>query len=156
MGPPTGGGAIFVLTWTCNRPCRTRSNYRIYTECDNNSIHRYGICRTWLRDARSWWWLFMGSGRVTKTKCFHKRMDGMFAHIVAGSLYAVGFESFTFSLLKMINIVEIILFLDIYLLTNSYSVISITAFTYINIRGTSETSKAGNMVTIVQLKRLPH
>lgn len=29
----------------------------------------------------------------------------MFAHIVAGSLYAVGFGSFTFSLLKMINIV---------------------------------------------------
>ena len=75
------------------------------------------------------------------------------AHIVAGSLYAVGFSSFLFSLLKMLNIVndsQVMIF-GIFPTEKLMAVACIAAFTYINIKGTSETGKTGNIVTIIQL-----
>ncbi|HET7147348.1 MAG TPA: amino acid permease [Candidatus Nitrosopolaris sp.] len=74
-----------------------------------------------------------------------------FAHIVAGSLYAVGFGSFLFSLLKMVNILGDHPLLGIIPFDKVIAVASIAAFTYINIKGVSETGKAGTVVTIVQL-----
>lgn len=74
-----------------------------------------------------------------------------FAHIVAGSLYAVGFGSFLFSLLKMVNILGDHPLLGIIPFDKLIAVASIAAFTYINVKGVSETGKAGTIVTVVQL-----
>jgi basic amino acid/polyamine antiporter, APA family len=75
------------------------------------------------------------------------------AHAIAGSLYAVGFASFLFSLLKMLNIVtdnQQVLF-GIFPIEKLMAVACVAAFTYINIKGTSETGKTGNIVTFIQL-----
>jgi APA family basic amino acid/polyamine antiporter len=76
-----------------------------------------------------------------------------FAHIVAGSLYAVSFASFLIGLLKMTNILDNnhMLFLGIIPFDKLIAVVSVAAFTYINIKGTSETGKTGDIVTIIQL-----
>jgi len=74
-----------------------------------------------------------------------------FAHIVAGSLYAVGFGSFLFSLLKMVNILGDHPLLGIIPFDKLIAVASIAAFTYINVKGVSETGKVGTIVTVVQL-----
>jgi len=73
------------------------------------------------------------------------------AHIVAGSLYAVGFASFLDSLLKMLGLVGPEPLLGIVPFEKLMAVVCVAAFTYINIKGTSETGKAGNIVTIIQL-----
>ena len=73
------------------------------------------------------------------------------AHIVAGSLYAVGFASFLDSLLKMLGLVGTEPFLGIFPFEKVMAVACVVAFTYINIKGTSETGKTGNIVTIIQL-----
>jgi APA family basic amino acid/polyamine antiporter len=74
-----------------------------------------------------------------------------FAHIVAGSLYSVGFGSFLFSLLKMINILGNQPLLGIIPFDKLIAVASIAAFTYINIKGVSDTGKTGTIVTVFQL-----
>ena len=74
-----------------------------------------------------------------------------FAHIVAGSLYAVGFGSFLFSLLKMTNILGYQPILGIVPFDKLIAVASIAAFTYINVKGVSETGKTGTIVTLSQL-----
>ena len=74
-----------------------------------------------------------------------------FAHIVAGSLYSVGFGSFLFSLLKMIHILGNQPLLGIIPFDKLIAVASIAAFTYINIRGVSDTGKTGTIVTVFQL-----
>jgi APA family basic amino acid/polyamine antiporter len=73
------------------------------------------------------------------------------AHIVAGSLYAVGFASFLDSLLKMLGLVGPEPLLGIVPFEKVMAVVCVAAFTYINIKGTSETGKTGNIVTIIQL-----
>ena len=73
------------------------------------------------------------------------------AHIVAGSLYAVSFASFLAGLLDMTNLTHGHLFLNIIPFDKLIAVISIAVFTYINIKGTSETGKTGDIVTIFQL-----
>ncbi len=72
------------------------------------------------------------------------------AHIIAGSLYAVSFASFLTGLLEMTNISHGLL-LNIIPIDKLIAVISIAIFTYINIKGTSETGKTGDVVTIIQL-----
>jgi basic amino acid/polyamine antiporter, APA family len=74
-----------------------------------------------------------------------------FAHIVAGSLYAVGYGSFQFSLLHMLGIVGDQPLLGIIPLDKLIAVVSIAAFAYVNIRGASETGKFGIIVTVLQL-----
>src|SRR4029079_17382228 len=74
-----------------------------------------------------------------------------FAHIVAGSLYAVGYGSFQYSLLKMLGVVGDQPLLGIIHVDKLIAVLSIAAFTYINIRGASETGKTGIIVTLIQL-----
>jgi basic amino acid/polyamine antiporter, APA family len=76
-----------------------------------------------------------------------------FAHIIAGSLYAVGFGAFLYYLLSP-NVAGILSdqpLLGIIPFDKMIAVASIVAFTYINIKGTSETGKTGSIVTIVQL-----
>ena len=75
-----------------------------------------------------------------------------FAHIVAGSLYAVGFGSFLFSMLELTNLLgDQSSFLRIILSDKLIALASIAAFTYINVKGASETGKTGTIVTLVQL-----
>lgn len=73
------------------------------------------------------------------------------AHIIAGSLYAVSFASFLTGLLDMTNLSHDLVLLGIIPLDKLIAVASIAAFTYINIKGTSETGKTGVIVTIIQL-----
>ncbi|HEY7110811.1 MAG TPA: amino acid permease [Nitrososphaeraceae archaeon] len=73
------------------------------------------------------------------------------AHIVAGSLYAVSFASFLTGLLEMTNIVQNDIIFGFLPFDKIIAVISIVIVTYINIKGTSETGKAGDIVTIFQL-----
>jgi len=74
-----------------------------------------------------------------------------FAHIIAGSLYAVSFASFLTGLLEMVNLSHDLVLLNIIPLDKFIAVVSIAVFTYINIKGTSETGKTGDIVTIIQL-----
>ncbi len=73
------------------------------------------------------------------------------AHIIAGSLYAVSFASFLTGLLDMTNLSHDLVLLGIVPLDKLIAVASIAAFTYINIKGTSETGKTGVIVTLIQL-----
>jgi amino acid transporter len=72
------------------------------------------------------------------------------AHIIAGSLYAVSFASFLTGLLEMTHVVQddTLGFLPF---DKIIAVISIGIVIYVNIKGTSETGKAGSIVTIFQL-----
>jgi amino acid transporter len=74
-----------------------------------------------------------------------------FAHIVAGSLYAVGYGSFQFSLLQIFGIIGDQPLLGIIHLDKLIAVASIAAFTYVNVKGASQTSKLGIIVTVIQL-----
>jgi APA family basic amino acid/polyamine antiporter len=74
-----------------------------------------------------------------------------FAHIVAGSLYAVGFGAFLFSLLKMTHILGDHPLFGIFPFDKLIAVASIAAFTFVNVKGVSKTGKAGTIVTIIQL-----
>jgi basic amino acid/polyamine antiporter, APA family len=74
-----------------------------------------------------------------------------FAHTIAGSLYAVGFASFLNSLLEMLGLVITDPFLGIFSIEKLMAVACVAAFTYINIKGTSETGKTGNIITFIQL-----
>ena len=73
------------------------------------------------------------------------------AHIIAGSLYAVSFASFLTGLLDMTNLSHDLVLLNAIPLEKIIAVVSIAVFTYINIKGTSETGKTGDVVTIIQL-----
>ena len=70
---------------------------------------------------------------------------GWFAHMIAGSLYAAAFGSFLGHFLNILGLVE---FSG---LDKLIAVLSIILFTYINVRGTSETGKIGNAVTFSQI-----
>src|SRR5215204_4745343 len=73
------------------------------------------------------------------------------AHIIAGSLYAVGFGSFLVSLLQMTNILPLESLFGIIPLDKLTAVAVVAVFTFINIKGTSETGKVGTIITVVQL-----
>lgn len=72
-----------------------------------------------------------------------------FAHIVAGSLYAVGFGAFAFSMFQSYLPAQPIF--GIIPTDKMIAVGAVAAFTYINVKGTSETGKADTAVTIAQL-----
>ena len=74
-----------------------------------------------------------------------------FAHIVAGSLYAVGYGSFQFSLLQMLGIVGDQPLIGFIPVDKLIAVLSIAAFAYVNVKGASETGKLGIIVTVIQL-----
>ena len=76
-----------------------------------------------------------------------------FAHIVAGSLYAVGFGSFLSYFLgpDVLGILTESALFGLIPFDKLIAVGAVVAFSYINIKGTSETGKTGTIVTIVQL-----
>jgi basic amino acid/polyamine antiporter, APA family len=80
-----------------------------------------------------------------------------FAHIVAGSLYAVSFASFLNGLLMQLNLFKdvgsegTLLILGIIPFDKVIAIASVAAFTYVNFKGTSETGKTGDIVTVIQL-----
>jgi amino acid transporter len=74
-----------------------------------------------------------------------------FAHIVAGSLYAVGFGAFAHGLFRLANILPAEPLFGIFPYDKLIAVASVAAFTYVNVKGTSETGRAGNIVTLTQL-----
>jgi APA family basic amino acid/polyamine antiporter len=80
-----------------------------------------------------------------------------FAHIIAVSLYAVGFGAFLYQLLGP-NVAGILLsdqpLFGVIPFDKLIAVASIAAFTYINIKGASETGKTGTIVTIVTIVQL--
>ncbi len=75
-----------------------------------------------------------------------------FAHIVAGSLYAIGFGALLFNFFKLFhffpNSVDPFGIISI---DKIIAVISIVLFTYINIKGASETGRTGTIVTVFQI-----
>jgi APA family basic amino acid/polyamine antiporter len=73
------------------------------------------------------------------------------AHSIAGSLYAVGFASFLGSLLESLGLGVTEPLFGIVPIDKIMAVTCVAAFTYINIKGTSETGKTGNIVTFIQL-----
>ena len=73
------------------------------------------------------------------------------AHSIAGSLYAVGFASFLNSLLETLGLVVTEPLFGIVPIEKLMAVACVAAFTYINIKGTSETGKTGNIITFIQL-----
>ncbi len=73
------------------------------------------------------------------------------AHIIAGSLYSVGFGSFFVSLLHTTNIITVNSIFGFVPLDKLVAVAAIALFTVVNIKGTSETGKIGTIVTVVQL-----
>ena len=73
------------------------------------------------------------------------------AHIIAGSLYAVGFGSFFISLLQITNILPIESLFGVIPLDKLTAVAVIAVFTFINIKGASETGRIGTIITMVQL-----
>jgi amino acid transporter len=73
------------------------------------------------------------------------------AHIVAGSLYSVGFGSFFVSFLQMANILTVDSLFGLVPLDKLIAVASITLFAIVNVKGTSETGKIGTVVTMIQL-----
>jgi basic amino acid/polyamine antiporter, APA family len=73
------------------------------------------------------------------------------AHSIAGSLYAVGFASFLGSLLESLGLGVTEPLFGIVSIDKIMAVACVAAFTYINIKGTSETGKTGNIVTFIQL-----
>jgi amino acid transporter len=76
-----------------------------------------------------------------------------FAHIVAGSLYAVGFGAFLYSLLgpDMAGILSDEPLLGFIPFDKLIAVLAVAVFAYINVKGTSETGRTGTIVTIIQL-----
>jgi basic amino acid/polyamine antiporter, APA family len=73
------------------------------------------------------------------------------AHSIAGSLYAVGFASFLGSLLESLGLVVTEPLFGVVPIEKLMAVACVAAFTYINIKGTSETGKTGNIATFIQL-----
>jgi amino acid transporter len=73
------------------------------------------------------------------------------AHIIAGSLYAVGFGSFLASFLQSTDILTIDILFGFIPLDKLFAVIAVAMFAFVNIRGTSETGKIGTVVTMFQL-----
>jgi amino acid transporter len=72
-----------------------------------------------------------------------------FAHIVAGSLYAVGFGTFAYSLFQSYLPSQPIF--GIIQVDKLIAVGAVAAFTFVNVKGTSETGKTGTAVTFAQL-----
>ena len=71
-----------------------------------------------------------------------------FGHTIAGSLYAVAFGSFFAHLLKTSGVIGEDVGLPI---DKILAVIAIIIFTFVNVRGSSDTGKVGNAITFTQL-----
>ncbi|WP_254525962.1 amino acid permease [Natrinema caseinilyticum] len=91
-------------------------------------------------------WVRTALGR---SQAFISGWMSWFAHAVAGSLYVLTFGSFVTLILTAYF--ELTLGLSDVQLQKGFAVLATAAFTYVNYRGTKETSFAENVVTILQL-----
>lgn len=71
-----------------------------------------------------------------------------FAHSIAGSLYAVAFGSFFGHLLRTAEVIGDVGDLPI---DKIFAAIAVIIFTFVNVRGASDTGKVGNAITFSQL-----
>ena len=71
-----------------------------------------------------------------------------FGHTIAGSLYAVAFGSFFAHLLKTSGVIGDDTGIPV---DKILAVIAIIIFTFVNVRGSSDTGKVGNAITFTQL-----
>ncbi|WP_254526042.1 amino acid permease [Natrinema caseinilyticum] len=91
-------------------------------------------------------WVRTALGR---SQAFISGWMSWFAHAVAGSLYVLTFGSFVTLILTAYF--DLTLGLSDVRLQKGFAVLATAAFTYVNYRGTKETSFAENVVTILQL-----
>lgn len=91
-------------------------------------------------------WVRTALGR---SQAFISGWMSWFAHAVAGSLYVLTFGSFV--TLIFTAYFDLTLGLSDVQLQKGFAVLATAAFTYVNYRGTKETSFAENVVTILQL-----
>ena len=71
-----------------------------------------------------------------------------FAHSIAGSLYAVAFGSFFGHLLKTAGVLGDI---GTFPIDKIFAALAVLIFTFVNIRGASDTGKVGNAITFTQI-----
>ncbi|HSD05121.1 MAG TPA: amino acid permease [Nitrosopumilaceae archaeon] len=90
-------------------------------------------------------WIRMG---LPRPNAFISGWMAWFAHMIAGSLYAVGFGAFLGHLLTMVGVSGALAGIA---LDKIIAVIVIVLFTYINVKGVSDTGRVGNTITISQL-----
>ena len=70
-----------------------------------------------------------------------------FAHSIAGSLYAVAFGSFFGHLLKTAGVLGDV---GTFPIDKIFAVLAVLIFTFVNIRGSSDTGKVGNAITVLK------
>ena len=147
------GGAIFVLT----RPAIGLAGSAVILAFIINAIitlftaMAYAELGSTMPEAGGvYLWIREG---LPRPNAFLSGWMAWFAHIIAGSLYAVGFGAFLYQLLgpNVAGILSDQPLFGIIPFDKLIAVASIAAFTYLNIKGTSETGKTGTIVTIVQL-----
>ena len=133
------GGSIFVLVG----PAIGLAGSAVIVAFMINGIitlfTSYGICRTRLCYARAgggYLWVREG---LPRPNAFISGWMAWFAHIVAGSLYAVGYGSFQYSLLQMLGIVGDQPLFGIIPVDKLINCIVNAAFEYVNVKGVSET-----------------
>lgn len=139
VGPAIGlAGSAVIIAFVINGII-TLFTAMAYAEL-GSAIPEAGGGYLWVREA------------LPRPNAFISGWMAWFAHIVAGSLYAVGYGSFQFSLLQMLGVIgEESLLLGIIPFEKLIAILAVAAFVFINVRGASETGKVGVIVTLVQL-----
>jgi amino acid transporter len=138
VGPAIGlAGSAVIIAFTINGII-TLFTAMAYAEL-GSAMPEAGGGYLWIREG------------LPRPNAFISGWMAWFAHIVAGSLYAVGYGSFQFSLLNMSGIVGDEPLFGFIPVDKLIAVLSIAAFAYVNIKGASETGKLGIIVTVIQL-----
>jgi APA family basic amino acid/polyamine antiporter len=139
-GPAIGlaGGAV-ILAFTINALI-TLFTAMAYAEL-GSAMPEAGGGYLWIREG------------LPRPNAFISGWMAWFAHIVAGSLYAVGFGSFLSYFMgpEVLGIFTDSTLFGFIPFDKLIAIAAIVAFSYINIKGTSETGRTGTIVTIIQL-----
>src|SRR5690242_12154410 len=138
VGPAIGlAGSAVIIAFVINGVI-TLFTAMVYAEL-GSAMPEAGGGYLWIREG------------LPRPNAFISGWMAWFAHIVAGSLYSVGFGAFAYSLLHVAGILQSQILIGIFPIDKLIAVASIAAFTYVNVKGTSETGKTGTIVTVVQL-----
>ena len=138
MGPAIGlAGSAVIIALVINGVI-TLFTAMVYAEL-GSALPEAGGGYKWIREG------------LPRPNAFISGWMAWFAHIVAGSLYAVGFGAFTYSLFQITGLLPDQPLFGLFPYDKLIAVASIAAFTYVNVKGTSTTGKAGTAVTLVQL-----
>lgn len=137
-GPAIGlAGSAVIIAFAINGVI-TLITAMVYAEL-GSAIPEAGGGYQWIREG------------LPRPNAFISGWMAWFAHIVAGSLYAVGFGAFAYSLFQISGVLPDQPLLGVFPYDKLIAVASVAAFTYVNVKGTSETGKAGTVVTFAQL-----